>query len=1100
MSEGMGRDEGSAWADIYVRTPAAWQKVCQAVSRDEYVALVGPKYCGKTLLLLDVLDTLRTTGDRLPVYLDLEGWQVYRAEDLFREVAIAIRQAVPGSDVLDLPLTPEDLRDSQDFRYYLSALLSLVPNTIVLAVDHIESLPHYLAKALLRCFRVVYSERVSHPEYYRIVVVAAGALNLFELTTSLISPFNIATVVSIPDADEEQGHELIARVAEQLGVQFSPEAVGRILVAADGDRYLIQHLCRLAAARCGPASPMVRAPIVDQVLAGSGATDPARDPCVAERIQLVEADPDILRTVLEVLAGQEVKRRELLTDIDSAELTGVVKLVGHRYVMRSQVCERVLRRYFTPRRVARLFSAFGRWDEAIRYFEQSSPASSPAERAEYLAAVVNRIYGDGGEAEAFDGVAEALLRGFGIHQLIVYRYAEEEEHLMPAAWRGLPGYRGDRAIRLQERTEQPEAWTYTSDDYLLEKDGEGNSLFILPLPSGSRQPTVGVVTLYNHFPVERFAERQEEVLEITGFLAQAGRAIAGLRQKQELLRREKQRVQMLTGLGDVTKALTSLRDLQNLLRLIVDNAREVLAADVVTLYLYDYRERRFHTPLGTGLRDREAFRSGPLPTIEGQIAGWIVRERRERLFEDAAGHAAAQKVPFVGREAICSMAGFPLLCADEPVGVLFVGYRVPHSFSADERQIITAFVDQAAIAIENARLYQRQAEDHAILASLYQVSTRLRTSLDLTEVLEAITGGLQNLFDLATCTVGLLDGKEERLEFVAHLGLETPTARFVRDLPSRLWRLIREERERILVQDLAERPDLTRLLERRDLQSFVVLPLQGRTRFLGILTMGSAERLELDESDWELITALADQAAVAIENAQLHQEVRQAHQALDDSLKILTHQLRAAPAFVTNTLSILLAGKLGELDDKQRDRLVKAQRRLDQHHRLIDSLNMYGRLKGDRLLPRKRLVQLTQMMRSLAGGYRGRAARHGLTLDFALLPLPEVEVDEDMITIVVANLLDNALKFTPRGGSICLETWADDEGVHLAVDDTGPGIPPAERERVFLEYHQVESAHAEKGAGLGLYIAKRLVEMHDGRIAVVAKSGSGTRVVVTLPA
>lgn len=106
-----------------------------------------------------------------------------------------------------------------------------------------------------------------------------------------------------------------------------------------------------------------------------------------------------------------------------------------------------------------------------------------------------------------------------------------------------------------------------------------------------------------------------------------------------------------------------------------------------------------------------------------------------------------------------------------------------------------------------------------------------------------------------------------------------------------------------------------------------------------------------------------------------------------------------------------------------------------------------------------------------------------------------------MIEITLANLLDNAIKFTPQGGHIRVEAWADVESVHIVVDDTGAGIPVEERERVFDEYYQVESSpiRVEKGAGLGLYIAKKFVKMHKGRLDVVDKEGPGTRIKVILP-
>jgi signal transduction histidine kinase len=815
-------------------------------------------------------------------------------------------------------------------------------------------------------------------------------------------------------------------------------------------------------------------------------------------LRLVEADPHILKIVLDVLAGREVKRRELLTDVDAAELTGLIKVVEHRYVVRNEICEGLLRRYFTSRRVARLFSAFGRWDEAIAYFEQGDSEIGPAERAEYLAAVINRIYTDGDEDAAFDWLAEALVRGFGVEHLVIYRFLERENSLVPIAWRGRAGVELSPLLVSQAR-DRPEVWVHTTGDDLLERNEAGDNLFVLPLPSDSHRPAVGVVTLYNYVGVEQYVARREEVLELVGFVAQAGRAIVSQREKQDLLRREQQRVETLKALEGVTKAIMSVRDLGQLLGIVVERARAVLGAHLVTLYLYEGRDGRFHTPIGSGLLDEEGFYKTPLPRAEGQIAGEIIRQRRPSFYEDAANHAAGRKSIFVRQENLHSVAGFPLLYGGEPVGVLFVGYRGAHHFSGDEIQIIEAFSDQAAIAIANVHLYDRLASDNVTLASLYQVSTTLRSSLERQQVLEAVTASLQKLFDLTTCTVGLLDQAEERLEFVAHLGLDAPTARKVRDLPQSLWHRVRVEKRSFFARNLADHPELLHTLERQDLQSFVIRPLQGRDRFLGILTMGSTRRLELEDSDWDLITSLLDQAAVAIENAQLHQAVQQARQWLDDSLKVLTHQLRAEPAFVTNTLSTMLAGKLGPLSDLQQDRLAKAQRRLDQHHGLISSLKLYGRLKGERLVLQTETLDLGALVRGVVERTRDQARQAGLRLDVQIGDLPKVRGDRDMIEIVLINLLENAHKFTPSGGRVVVRAWADAGAVYLVVDDTGPGIPPEQRELIFEEYHQIAPAHAERGSGLGLFIARRLVEMHGGSISVVNKEGAGACFQVMLP-
>jgi signal transduction histidine kinase len=549
---------------------------------------------------------------------------------------------------------------------------------------------------------------------------------------------------------------------------------------------------------------------------------------------------------------------------------------------------------------------------------------------------VNQIYSEEDEARAFAWLVDALHRGFGVRHLVAYRVDETRQGLVPAGGRGhvepAPGF-----IGLGRKGGQIESRVYHSDDLMLDEDGQGNSLLAFPLPSGieSLRLPVGVVTLHNFIALDRFAERREETQALTAFLGQAGRAIATVRQRQQLLLREQQRVQWLTGLSEVTKAVAAARDLEALRQLIVDNAQAVLQADLVTSYLYDANQQQFSAPVGVGMQDEAAFYGLPLPQVAGQIAGEIIRQRQPLIVEDVPAHPAAASVRFVQHEAVASAAGFPLLCEEEPLGVLFVCYRQPHHFSDAETQIIAVFAEHAAIAVENAHL---------------------------------------------------------------------------------------------------------------------------------------------------------------------HRQAQEANRNLEFSLQVLTHQLRAEPAFVTNTLDSLLQRRLGPLSDRQIDRLQKARRRLADHHRLIDNLNLYGRLKGDKIVPRAEVLDVNDLAQKVVDERQVEADRLGVRLLPCWGDLPPVQADGGLVGVILTNLVDNALKFTPAGGRICVETWSSPGRVHLAVDDTGIGIPEAERDRIFDEYHQVGSAiRREKGAGLGLYIARRLAGLQGGQVAVVDKAAPGARLEVWLP-
>ena len=131
-----------------------------------------------------------------------------------------------------------------------------------------------------------------------------------------------------------------------------------------------------------------------------------------------------------------------------------------------------------------------------------------------------------------------------------------------------------------------------------------------------------------------------------------------------------------------------------------------------------------------------------------------------------------------------------------------------------------------------------------------------------------------------------------------------------------------------------------------------------------------------------------------------------------------------------------------------------------------------------------------------------RAARHGITLELDLDPrLRELVGDERKVKQVLLNLLSNAVKFTPEGGRITVKAGRTDEAVEIAVSDTGIGIAPEDQAAIFEEFRQVGTDDARKleGTGLGLTLAKKFVELHDGRIWVESELGRGSTFTFTLP-
>jgi two-component system sensor histidine kinase BaeS len=143
-------------------------------------------------------------------------------------------------------------------------------------------------------------------------------------------------------------------------------------------------------------------------------------------------------------------------------------------------------------------------------------------------------------------------------------------------------------------------------------------------------------------------------------------------------------------------------------------------------------------------------------------------------------------------------------------------------------------------------------------------------------------------------------------------------------------------------------------------------------------------------------------------------------------------------------------------------------------------------------------VDLASIAASAADSLTGRFQAAGLELELALSPVV-VSADSDRVHQVVVNLLTNAAKFTPRGGRVCLVVRAAERSAYLEVADNGPGVPPEDQDRIFERFFQGAAGRKAGGTGIGLAVAKELVQSHGGEIKLQSSPGGGARFVVRLP-
>jgi len=282
-------------------------------------------------------------------------------------------------------------------------------------------------------------------------------------------------------------------------------------------------------------------------------------------------------------------------------------------------------------------------------------------------------------------------------------------------------------------------------------------------------------------------------------------------------------------------------------------------------------------------------------------------------------------------------------------------------------------------------------------------------------------------------------------------------------------------------------------------RSLICVPLVDSGKPIGALTLvtsGSGRRY--DEADLSLAADVAHRAAIVVEHARLFHQAEQATRARDDVLAVVAHDLRNPLNTVTMAISLMLETTPIERTQERRQQEI-VRRAADRMNRMIQDLLEVKRMETGHLTIEAKpesadvLVSDTiEMLRPLASG-SSIVMEANVDAD-----LPPVLADAARIQQVLSNLVGNAVKFTPRQGRISVSANRLDREVRFAVIDTGPGIPPEQVPHIFGRFWQAKSSD-RRGIGLGLAIAKGIVEAHNGRIWVESQVGVGSTFYFTLP-
>ena len=605
--------------------------------------------------------------------------------------------------------------------------------------------------------------------------------------------------------------------------------------------------------------------------------------------------------------------------------------------------------------------------------------------------------------------------------------------------RGLAGWvvRNNQGALLPDTT-QDDRWLRRPDDD-ASRTGAKSAISV---PLVVRDQLAGVMTLVHPTP-GTFAHHHLDLLQ--AIADHAGVAVLNARLYGESLRR----ASVMTALAESAAVITASLELDIVLSRILEQISLALRVEAVSLALIDARGERLKflaSSAGSGIN----VIGLELMVGEG-IAGWVAKEGRGIIIpeveeEPRFSPEVDQITGFRTRAIACA----PLRSRGKVIGILEAINPKEGYFDPDALEVLTGIGSLAGTAIDNARLFEQLQATQRRYQELFEDSI---DSIIITDwegtILESnrqteVTSGYsqEKLVGMSISRLHLIDYEKVGMKF--ELLRSGETIPYESELHTSLGNLI---------------------------------PIQVHARSAIVDGESNLQWILRDVTERKNLDRLRE-----------------------DLISMIYHDLRSPLSNIVSSLDVFNAMLPSDGDPAYSSLLNIALRSTERIQRLTNSLLDMNRLESGQPIVNRFATSLHLLARDALDAISPTAENKNITLQLALSPdIPHVFVDADMIRRVLINLLENAVKFTPSGGVISLEASENGAWAQLCVADSGPGIAPADQERIFDKYTRLNPKEESKGFGLGLAYCRLAVKGHGGKIWVESQPGRGSRFCLTLP-
>ncbi len=563
---------------------------------------------------------------------------------------------------------------------------------------------------------------------------------------------------------------------------------------------------------------------------------------------------------------------------------------------------------------------------------------------------------------------------------------------------------------------------------------------------------------------------------------------------------EKTDAKEINALLEISKAITSGLYLEDVLRLIVTVTARVMNSKICSLWILDEKDQKLKLKATQSLSE-EYLKERSLSMGEG-VVGQVALHNKPMAILNVLKEPRYKEKELARKEGLVSMLSVPMCIKDRVIGVINCYTSHPHSFTKSEEEILMTIANQAAVCIENSGLTE---------------------TMDIEEILRLVLEGVTKNLGFDRARLYLVNEKMNLLECKMAVGIDEERTKGI-TLPldpqdSILGRSIFEKKP-FVIPEADKDPRVNPILkEKFNFRSLVVIPILTKEKALGAIAADYVEPdKNISKETLEALMVLTQQAGLAIRNVFIYQELKTFSLQMEEKIQKITADLKKAEAQLIRSEKLAALGQLAagiaheirnpltsinilihslaqnlpsENPQKEDFRVIE-----EELHRINEIVEQFLRFAKP-APPHLEKTNLLSLFEETLQLLKPQMEQQHIVLKKRFQTLPKILVDREQIKQAILNLLLNAIQAMPEGGLLTLTSGKSENGewLYVSIQDSGMGIPTENMSKLFDPFFSTK----EGGIGLGLSIAHRIIDQHQGKIEVESTPYQGTTFTLWIP-